>query len=219
MSVTKFTRSFYLPPTLLRREQLDELEKVVTRGFSDAEAAHLEITATVGEVSFSAHSIQDLLALELPRTTDKLSLRASGSERYVDVRMYCNHINCYLISDDEKWFLGTMEQMRRFFRKRRPWYWWLSSHGGWLAGAIIGAAVVVPPLLGQSLLWGVGPVAIALLFSVGVMTGKIFPYVRVEFAPRSSRPFPFEVIQIILAVLGVVVSLGFGIAAIVLPPP
>jgi hypothetical protein len=122
MAETEYRVIIDLPPTLLRRKDLFELEEVISSGMNIPEekrSFRLTVKTEEGRV-ISAQSVEELLSLDLPATTDGLSIEARGwAENTIDtgvsLTLYHNFISCQVHSYDETWFRGKLDQIRRFF--------------------------------------------------------------------------------------------------------
>ena len=195
MSTNKkeFRTIISFPPTLLFREDLIELEKIISDSGNHPSDKN-EVVLGHDEQQIRAESMENLLnQKDLPLATDQLSISRRGwvvtnngdddINRTIDITMYHNFIHCQIFSLDQDWYFGKLEQLKTFFRKKKPWYAFLHKINPiYPTLTILVLFYSVYLVIIQSYLAAVLPTIVFFLFifiSIQTSREKLFPYVRV----------------------------------------
>ena len=217
MSTPKYHKIVNLPATLLKRSDLNDLERAVCDGFQDSRT-NLQIT--VGDTQFDAGSIAEMLSRDgLPSVTERLSLSSfdRSGDKFAILTLHKNFATFQVASDEENWFYGKLERVRRLFSRHRPWYWWLTgliagvTANVLLFGSLIGGALLVwAALTDTRFYWGLIAPALTLLASFVVFFNvfsnlKVFPFVRIELAERTAK-ISFETLSLIISGLTLIAT-------------
>jgi hypothetical protein len=219
----------HLPPTLLRPKDLLELEGVVRSGMNiTEEKGTFRLTLSTEEAHVTAQSVEELLSLELPATSDRLHIEAVGwagntIDTAVRLTLYHNYIRCQLYSYDEIWFRGKLQQIRRFFSRHRPWYWWLNEVAPALSGflitcssfAVVALVVAVIRTGDQRLLWGLIVPPLGFLLAFLLVSSRYLPYVRIELT-ESQAKISYQTKSLLIMTLTLLVTLASFLLALVL---
>jgi hypothetical protein len=67
----RYSRIFDLPPTFLKRRDLDVLQEVVRSGMQSGRFNSFEITVQNNDAAFAAGTVDELLSQNLPNSTDR----------------------------------------------------------------------------------------------------------------------------------------------------
>lgn len=219
-----------LPPTLLRPKDLFELEGVIRSGMNiREEKGDFSLTVSTEEGrDISAHSVEELLSLDLPAATDRLSIDARGwAENTIDtgvrLTLYHNYISCQVHSYDETWFRGKLEQIRRFFSRHRPWYWWLNKVGPVISGFLIASSSIAVGLLVRAVIrtgderffWGLIVPPFGFLLAFLLVSSRYLPYVRIELI-ESEAKVSYETVSLLIMTGTLLVTLAGFLLALVL---
>lgn len=208
----EFREIVNLPPVLLQRQDLFELERLLTDGVGPNADYSLTFKVTDGPRRITAESIGSLFEKDLPRSTDYFDAdvlsRSSSSEidAGISLTLYHNFGQFQLFAHSESTFLGKKHQLLTFFRRHRPWY-----------AVLIAPALFFAALFASALLFNQGqlfPALLALVLSLITavlawlsFTNRIFPYVRVVLEEASRRPTGWELAVLILEVSLLVVTI------------
>jgi hypothetical protein len=125
--VPEYRTTVDLPPATLKRNAIQELASIVSDGVP-LNPFGVEFSFVVGERSYKAASIEELLHQTPPSTLDRLSFSVNGwSENpeirrgvSIDLSRYSGNYRIHAL--DEVWFRGKIQQIRIFFEAHRPWY-------------------------------------------------------------------------------------------------
>jgi hypothetical protein len=207
----EFREIVTLPPVLLRREDLVELERLMLEGMIPCEGGSPIFKVENGPQSFSAESIGVLLNKELPRSTSSFSASITSWSSNgnitagVSLTLYKNFGQFQLHADSEPLFLGKKHQLLGFFRRHTPWYGWIVCLLPMVASPLFLAA-----LFGGVFLFSRGrliPALLSLLLALLTatvtwlaFTNRIFPYVRVVLERAPTRPGSVELLTLILQI-------------------
>jgi hypothetical protein len=225
MTNANYYRIFDLPPTLLRRTDLQALEQLVRTGLQPGTFSSYEVSAQDKDRSLTAATVDELLALNLPEITDKFSMRAQGGDESIshsiDLTLYHNYVSCHVRANEEVWFLGKIDQIRTFFDQHRPWYWQLRKGAPLISGILIPlaifSAVGIAALAINTNLWYLSLLlvpALLLLTSVLVMSERYLPYVRVEFVTKGGW-LSYQAAFLAVSVLSLLATVGGVVVAII----
>lgn len=224
MRMDEFREIVDLPPVLLQRQDLFELERLLMDDVGHNANYSLTFKVTDGPRRISAESIDRLFEKDLPHSTDSFNAdvlsRSSSNEidAGISLTLYHNFGQFQLFAHSEPTFLGKKHQLLEFFRRHRPWYAVLIRLIPFAAPALFFTALFASALLlnqGQLL-----PALLAFVLSLTTavltwlsFTNRIFPYVRVVLEEPSRRPAGWELAILILEVSALIAT----ILSIVLP--
>jgi hypothetical protein len=195
----EFRSLFDLPPSVLSREDIVALAKLLEAGIP-LNPHSVEYTAKTGEATYRAKSINDLLS-QLPGNADELVLRVYGwtdynsidssIDRGVSIRLHATVPSCQIHSIDEIWYRGKLSQIHEFFRARRPWYGGARPYLHLVSGALQPAL-----LFAATYLWLKGNHALSafatltlvalVMANVSFLKGQLLPHTRIVLVQRPS---------------------------------
>lgn len=186
---------FDLPPSVLSREDIVSLAKLLEDGIP-LNPHSVEYTAKIGEASYRAKSIHELLS-QLPGNADQLDLRVNGwtddnsIDRGVSISLHATVPSCQLHSIDEIWYRGKLSQIHEFFRARRPWYAGALKYVPFMSGALQPTLVLSAVYLwleGNHILSVFSTLTlVALIIAVNsFIKGQLLPRTRIVLVQRQS---------------------------------
>jgi hypothetical protein len=196
---------------------LIELEKILKEDVR-WQPDDFKIRVTFDDCSIEADAFESLFQMDLPgESTDELSVGVIGwtedqhIDRGVTLRTHHLFVDYQIHSKNEGWYLAKIRRLTLFFRRMKPWYSFITTHAPTIATLLAVAAVL---LLSFALSTGHWLLSIApgLLFILAVAfgwlsyQGKIFPYARVSFTPRTKHAPNYELIAIIIGLCTLVVG-------------
>jgi len=207
---------FNLSPILLYKADLFDLEKILST-VANGINSEFRIQLTNKNQTIEVSSVQQLFACpDLPSHTDEISInvlnwKKEGSDSQnivggVYLTLHHNYVSCQIHSEDEEWFIGKKEKLKRFFATKKPWYSVITRG----APFILPVLIIIPlQNLVSSLVRGEYPRAIIsficlFIFSIlGYFSCRmlLFPYVRIVLKERNKSRVN---VQLICAVIGAI---------------
>lgn len=207
----EFRKLFALPAARLSRADLDNLGRLISDDLQFRPDA-FDFTFSDGDATYRAHSLDELLSLELPQSIDGVSFRAHGwtddnnIDRGVVLHLSRTIAYCQIHSYDEVWFKGKIQQLTEFFTRRGPWYCKIrDSLAGLFGGfeALSFCALLFLLLTGRFLFALVAGLTLAVLtkgFSA-YQKGRLFPLVDIQLSDKPRR-LGRESLMVIFAAIG-----------------
>lgn len=127
----EYREIFKLPPTILRKRDLFELEKLIGDE-KKAKLNDLDISLIHNEKVFEAKSFSKIFEMaDLPEKTDSLTIDFQKWKKEdvisgISLTLYKNYISCQIHSTDPDWFEGKRKRIQHFFKTRKPWFFLLN---------------------------------------------------------------------------------------------
>ncbi len=209
-----FRRLFNLPPALLYKRDLFELEKIFQDFSSDnIEKNGLEIRLAYKDAVLTANSIEGLFGLkDLPNSSEKLDIRyqkwvkrndRGEIEGGISLIMNYNYISCQVYSDNQDWFGGKITRLESFFLEKKPWYSWFTVAAPWLLSVIFGLLFqfAVFSLVAKRFLIAIFSFSLSLLMlatTYFTFKQRLFPYVKIVLRDKDETKFDWNILAAIV---------------------
>lgn len=208
----EFRKLFDLPATKLSRSDVEALGRLICEGLPLVPKS-FEFVFRAGDTTYSAYSLVDLLAQELPDSIDSLEFRVHGwngdnIDRGVTINLGRITAFCQVHSLDEVWFKGKTQQLVEFFTTRRPWYGTIRPSLVVVLGALQGMAIPVCIyfLWNRQFLFALasGFTVLILGKSLGaIIRGSLFPLTNIHLGGTPGR-INKEIAMVIFTAIGAI---------------
>ena len=204
-------------PAVLYKSDILELVKILTE-IDNNNRYVLRINIGYEVFKQTLTSIAELENYSKDIPTNELSMEVTTWDENnkiingVYLTMYHNFINYQIYSDNEAWFLGKTNQLKKFFKIRNPWYSIINRVISFLGPALVVSGFYLTLFAinnGAIISATLGICFTILMFIISYLSydGKVFPYVRIHPYDRRGTIFTYELISTIITLLALGVSI------------
>lgn len=216
----QFRKVTYVHPILFHKQDLFDLERLLKQ---DSNKSHVKITLSHGDTFITATSFEQLFNEALPNHTDDLEIvflsdydqeEKEGNNVVLTIRI--TSVRYSIFSENESWFLGKGEQLRKFMQKRKPWYSIINAV--MRSRSLVLIPFIVNIILLVLLFSDFRTVAVNLVVPVTLASflfglfalfyfRDAFPYVRINFYDKEPKRVDKDTIVVVIELLLLVIAL------------